>query len=116
MWLKRLNDAFVEGGLELSEFKELKNLLVERKAETEQKLTVLEKGKTGRLEPVRNWIIEANQDESRISEENWSELKSFLKNTGSNRFLLGQTLTGAFKNPWNYVAETTVAAQPADSE
>jgi hypothetical protein len=47
--------------LDIQEFKELKNPLVPKKVELEEQIAVLEKSKTNRLEPLRNWILEANQ-------------------------------------------------------
>ncbi len=109
--LDRLNTAFVEGGLELAEFKELKNPLVEQKVNFETKLTALEQGTVNRLEFLKSWIFEANQAEKWAFEENWLEMKSFLKKAGSNRQLRAQTLTATFKKPWIYLAETRVAVR-----
>jgi hypothetical protein len=43
-------------------------------------------------------------------------MKSFLKKVGSNRRFRAQTLTVIFKNPFDSLAKTTVAAQLAASE
>lgn len=64
-----------------------------------------------RVEPLRNWILEANQAENLISGENGLEMKSFLKNVGSNRHLRAPTLNVSFKKPWNLLAETTLAVR-----
>ncbi len=109
--LDRINNAFVESSLELAEFKELKNPLIEQKADLEQRLVALEKSRANRLEPMRNWVLQANQAEKWASEENWVEMKSFLKKVGSNRLLRAQTFTVSFKNPWSLLAETTVAVR-----
>src|SRR6185503_14788914 len=109
--LDRLNNAFADGGLDLQEFKEMKNPLVPKKVELEQRLVALEKSKTNRLEPLRNWILEANQAEKLVSEDNWPEMKSLLKKVGSNRLLRAQTLTVTFTKPWNSLAETVVACR-----
>ncbi len=109
--IERVNNAFADGALEITEFKELKNPLVPKKVELEERLTVLERSKMNRLEPLRNWILEANQAEKPLSEENWLEMKSFLERVGSNRLLRAQTLTVSFKKPWNLLAETTLAVR-----
>ena len=111
--IDRINNGFADGSLDIQEFKEMKNPLVLRKVELEQRLTALEKRKLNRLEPVRNWVFEANQAEKWVSEENWLEMKSFLKKVGSNRLLRAQTLTVFFKTPWKFLAETTLAARSA---
>jgi hypothetical protein len=51
------------------------------------------------LEPLKTFILEANQAEKWASDENWLEMKSFLKKVGSNRHLRAQTLTVSFKKP-----------------
>jgi hypothetical protein len=61
--LDRVNNAFVDGSLELQEFKELKNPLVERKVGLEQRVKALEGCKANRIEPLRNWILQSNRAE-----------------------------------------------------
>jgi len=61
-----------------------------------------------RLEPLRNWVLEANQAQKWAFDENWVEMKSFLQKVGSNRLLRAQTLTVSFKKPWISLAETNV--------
>jgi len=114
--IDRLNTAFTEGGLELSEFKELKNPLIVQKAVLEQQLAKVEKGEASRLEPLKNWVLEANQAQKWVLEDNWLEMKSFLQKVGSNRLVHSQTLTVSFKKHWIPLAETTVAAQRAATE
>ena len=113
--LERINSAFADESLDIDEFKELKNPLVPKKVELERQILALEKSKLDRLEPLRNWILEANQANQLVAEENWSEMKSFLKRVGSNRLLRAQTLTVSFKKPWDSLAETTRAVRVASS-
>jgi len=114
--IDRLNTAFTEGGLELSEFKELKNPLIVQKAVLEQQLTKTERGEVSPIEPLRNLVLEANQAGKWVLEDNWLEMKSFLQKVGLNRTFCSQTLTVSFKKPWISLAETTVAAQRAASD
>jgi site-specific DNA recombinase len=109
--LDRLNTAFADGGLDLAEFKEMKNPLVPKKVELDHQITALEKSKGNRLEPLRNWVLLGNQAETWASEDKWLEMKSFLKKVGSNRLLRAQTLTVSFTKPWNSLAETVVAVR-----
>jgi len=109
--IDRVNNGFAEGSLDIQEFRELKNPLVPKKVELEERLAFLEKNKTNRLEPLRNWILEANQSGKWVSEENWLEIKSFLKKVGSNRLLREQTLTVSFKEPWNLLSKTVSVAR-----
>jgi len=82
-----------------------------KKIELEQQIAVLEKSKGNRLEPLRNWILEANQAEKVVSKDNWLEMKSLLQKVGSNRLLRAQTLTVSFKKPFDSLAETTLAVR-----
>jgi hypothetical protein len=109
--IDRINNGFTEGSIDIQEFKELKNPLVPKKVELEQQIVSLEKSKANRLEPLRNWVFEANQAEKWISENNWLEMKSFLTKVGSNRLLRAQTLTVSFKKPFDLLAETNLAVR-----
>ena len=82
-----------------------------QKAALEQQIVTLEKSKANRLEPLRDFILESNQAEKWVSEDNWSEMKSFLKKVGSNRVLRAQTLTVTFTKPASLLAVTNIAVQ-----
>jgi DNA invertase Pin-like site-specific DNA recombinase len=107
--IDRLNNGFTEGSIDIDEFKELKNPLVPKKVELEQQIIGLEKSKANRLEPLRNWILEANALNTAVINNDWLEMKSFLQKVGSNRLLRAQTLTVSFKKPFDCLAETTLA-------
>ena len=100
----------------IAEFKELKNPLVIQKTDLEQKIVALEASKAKRLEPLRNWILEANKAENAVNSDNWLEMKSFLQKTGSNRLLRAQTLTVTFKKPFDSLAETVLAVRDLPDE
>jgi hypothetical protein len=84
---------------------------VPQKASLEEQITVLERSKANRLEPLRKWILEANTAKIPVSTDNWLEMKSFLENIGSNRLLRAQILTVSFKKPFDLLAETTLAVR-----
>jgi site-specific DNA recombinase len=113
--IDRLNTAFADGSLEMEEFKEMKNPLVPIKTGLEQKLTGLERSKANRLEPLKNFIFEANQASKWVKEENWQEMRAYLKKHGSNRILRAQTLTVTFKKPASLLAETVLDVQRTES-
>jgi len=114
--IDRINTAFTDGSVDLTEFKELKNPLVIQKTDLEQQIVVLEKSKLNRLEPLKAFILEGNRAKTLAFENNGSEMKSFLKKVGSNRLLRAQTLTVTFKKPFDSLAQTTVAAKLAASD
>jgi hypothetical protein len=107
--IDRINNAFAEGAMELQEFKEIKNPITAKKTELDQKVAALTGRRTNRLEPLKNWVLQANTDEKSAFSENWVEMKSFLQKVGSNRLLRAQTLTVSFKKPWGLLAETNIA-------
>ena len=109
--IDRLNNGFTEGSIDIDEFKELKNPLVPKKVELEQQIIGLEKSKANRLEPLRNWILEANALKTAVINNDWLEMKSFLQKVGSNRLLRAQTLTVSFKKPFDLLAETNLAVR-----
>jgi len=114
--IDRLNTAFTEGGLELAEFKDLKNPLIVQKAVLEQQMAKAERGEGSPIEPLKNLILEANQAQKWVLGNNSLEMKSFLQKVGLNRQIRSQTLTVSFKKHWCSLAETTVAAQRAATE
>ncbi len=101
--IDRLMDGYLEGGFELVEFQEKKNKLMAEKKDIEEKLSDFERKGNHWLELVRNWIIEANQAKNFVLENNFSEMKNFIKKIGSNRRILNQRLFVDFKKPWNYL-------------
>ena len=109
--IDRINNGFADGSINIAEFKELKNPLVPKKAALEEQISVLERSKANRLEPLRKWVLEANMANIPVSSDNWLEMKSFLEKVGSNRLLRAQTLTVSFKQPFDSLAETTVAVR-----
>jgi len=112
--IDRINTAFADGALPIDEFKELKNPLIPKKAELEQQIATFEKSGADRLEPLKNWVLQANQAEKLASFDNWVEMKSFLEKVGSNRLLRAQTLTVSFKTPWIFLAETNITVRGTD--
>ena len=109
--INRLMDAYLEGDLELPEFQLKKNELMTQKKTLEEKLSDFERKGNHWLELVRNWIIEANQAKNFVLQENFSEMKNFLKTIGSNRRLAAGKLAIDFKKPWNYLAEMPAEAR-----
>jgi site-specific DNA recombinase len=107
--IDRINNGFADGSLDIHEFKEMKNPLIVQKTELEQETIALEASKANRLEPLKSFILEANTATKWVKEENWLEMKSFLKKVGSNRLLRAQTLTVSFNKPASLLAQTNIA-------
>jgi site-specific DNA recombinase len=112
--IKRVNEAFLEGSIEATDLATLKNPLVERRINIQQSILKCRRDGEYRLEPLKAWILAANQVFQWVKDEDWDRLKTVLQNVGSNRRLRGQELVVVFKPLWNYLAETSLAIQKTD--
>jgi len=65
------------------------------------------------LELTRNWILEANQAKNLVLQDNFSEMKNYLKKIGSNRRLAAGRLEIDFKNPFALLAKLPAEARGA---
>lgn len=113
--IERLNFGFTEGAISVQEFRELKNPLVQRKAALEAKIEALEGKNALRLEPLRNWVLEANSVGNALDSQDLPELRRILEKAGSNRVLRAQSLDVSFLKPWQALAEANSSAT-ADNE
>ena len=102
--LDRLADAYLDQAIELSEYKEKKNKLIEQKAEFEEKLRDFERKGNHWLELLKNWIIDANQAGNFVKTKNFSAMRNFLKTAGSNRILLGGKLILNFQKQYELLS------------
>ena len=101
--LDRLTDAYLEGGLELSEFQEKKNRLMNVKADLQDKLSSFEQTGNNWLELTREWVLTANTGVNLSQGENFLEMRNFLKKIGSNPILHNRCLSLQLQSPWNHL-------------
>jgi hypothetical protein len=90
--------------------------LIVQKAVLEQKLAKAKRGQASPIEPLKNFILEANQAQKWVLGDNFLEMKSFLQKVGLNREIRSQTLTVSFKKPFDSLAETVVAVRDLADE
>ena len=109
--ISRLTDAYLDGVFELAEFQQKKNALTSEKKTLEEKLSDFERKGNHWLELTRNWIIEANQAKNLALQENFSEMKNFLKKIGLNRQISQQKLSIDFKKPFDFLANVPAEAR-----
>ena len=109
---QRLTEAYLAGALELAEYQANKNTMVSEKKTLEEKLENFERKGNHWLELTRNWILEANQAQNLAKQENFGEIKAFLKSIGLNRSLRDGRMEIKFKEPWNNLADLEVS-EPA---
>ena len=77
----------------------------------EEKLSDFERKGNHWLELTRNRIIEANQAKNIALQENFSEMKNFLKKIGLNRQISQQKLSIDFKKPFDLLARLPAEAR-----
>jgi site-specific DNA recombinase len=109
--LDRLADAYLDQAIELTEYKEKKNKLIEQKAESEEKLRDFERKGNHWLELLKNWIYDANQAGNFVKTKNFPEMRNFLKTAGSNRILLGGKLIMNFQKQYELLLNLPAEAR-----
>jgi len=117
--LERLTDAYLAEALELAEYQQTKNALMAEKKTKEEKLSDFERKGNHWLELTRNWILEANQAKNLALQDNFSEMKNYLKKIGSNRRLAAGRLEIDFKKPFDLLAKMPAEARgeaPSEAE
>ena len=105
-------NAYLENALNLAEYREAKNKLVNQKQLLKDKLTAFEQKSNNRFELAAKFINTIKQAEIIALQENPEQGRDFLKKIGSNFRLSGQKLFCDFKNPFKITAE----AEPERSE
>ena len=108
--LARLLDAHLACAVELEEYKEKKNELMDQKAGLEQRLLDFERRGDDRFELMRQFIISANHAKNLSSRSNYLEMRDLLKNIGSNQRITNGVLTIEFRKPWSYLASHSAEA------
>ena len=122
--LEKLMNAYLESALNLAEYREAKNKLVNQKQLLKDKLTAFEQKSNIRFELAAKFINTVKQAEIIALQENPVAGRDFLKKIGSNFRLSGQKLFCDFKNPFKILAEAeprlwrgkAVIAQKSQSE
>ena len=103
--LEKLMNAYLENALNLAEYREAKNKLVNQKQFLKDKLTTFEQKSNNRFELAAKFINTIKQAEIIALQENPEQGRDFLKKIGSNFRLSGQKLFLDFKNPFKILAE-----------
>ena len=109
----RLLNAHLEGLIDKAEYRKTKTYLINKEMDLRTKLTNLEKGATGWLEPAQNFLRTAHSVGKLLaSDAHLIEQKDFLKKTGSNFRVGGRRLSFEFKNPWRLLLDFSCNSNP----
>ncbi len=105
MKLDRLLDAHLEGVLGAAEYKTKKDQLLGQKVSLEQRIAELKRKGSFWLEPLREFLLRNKEAKNLARRGEPAELRSFLKNIGSNFLLKGRKLAYEAKIGWATAAD-----------
>ena len=103
--LEKLLDVYLAEVISTEEYTARKQKILTRKLELQEKIRDFEQKGLSWLEPAREFVLKLNYAEKLRRSENYQEMKTFLKNIGSNHILQNQKLIFSFKTPFNFAAE-----------
>jgi len=103
--LEKLLDVYLNEVISTEEYTSRKQKILTRKLELQEKIRDFEQKGLSWLEPAREFVLKLNYAEKLRNSDNFSEMKTFLKNIGSNHILRNQKLIFSFKTPFNLAAE-----------
>ncbi len=103
--LEKLLDVYLNEVISTEEYTARKQKILTRKLELQEKIRDFEQKGLSWLEPAREFVLKLNYAEKLLNSENYPEMKTFLKNIGSNHILQNQKLIFSFNFPFNLAAE-----------
>ncbi|MEK7117320.1 MAG: recombinase family protein, partial [Patescibacteria group bacterium] len=98
--LEKLLDVYLNEVIFTEEYTTRKQKILTHKLELQEKIRDFEQKGLSWLEPAREFILKLNYAEKLLKSENKEEMKTFLKNIGSNHILQNQKLIFSFKFPF----------------
>ncbi|HDZ85736.1 MAG TPA: hypothetical protein ENH35_04300 [Candidatus Moranbacteria bacterium] len=107
--LEKLLDLHLEDNLSTEEYSVKKQKFLTEKLEIQERINDFEQKGLSWLEPAREFVLSLNQATKLLSSENKEEMKTFLKNIGSNHILQNRQLIFSLKIPYDLVAEQSEA-------
>ena len=104
--IARLTDLFVDQDIERGEYLERKHALMSEKRSLQEQSLLLERDAAVWLEPMREWINEAQALKGIAQSQNYPSKKSSLQKVfGSNLTLHAREARGTAQNQWLYLAQ-----------
>lgn len=97
--LNRLLDLHLDGDIDIEDYKEKKNTLIEQKANLDTQITKISEEGNLWLEPTLSFIKSCNQANKFIEDNNFTEMNKFIQKAGSNRKITNQELAIRFLVP-----------------
>ena len=114
--LEKLMTAYLESVLNVSEYQEAKNKLINQKQVLKDKLSAFEQKSNNRFELATRFVKDANQAKIIASKENPEGIRDFLKKIGSNFQIQNQAVSFSPRGAWQSVANWGLGAPCAPAE
>jgi len=103
--IERLLDLYIEDkNINADEYQLKKQKLLNQKLNIQDKIKDFEQRGNNWLEPMREMILASSQAKNLLLENDYSEMRTFLKNIGSNFILKGKKLQFEGKTGWRVLA------------
>ncbi len=105
--MDRLLDLYIEGkGIEPEEYQAKKQKLLNEKLEIQQKIRDFEQTGNNWLEPMKEMILASSQAKILLPQSDNSQIRTFLKNIGSNFILKGKKFQFEGKIGWRALLDS----------
>ncbi len=113
--IARLTDLFVDQDIERGDYLERRHALMSEKRSLQEQSLLLERDAAVWLEPMREWINEAQALSGIAQSQNAPSKKSSLQKVfGSNLTLHAREARGTPKNPWSFVSVAKEASEKSE--
>ncbi len=103
--LSKLVDEYLEGNIEKEIYLKKKDELIKTKTDLNKKRSDFGRKGNNWIEPLRNFIIEANRVGTAALLNDFIAIKSFVKRNGTNRRLLGRKVGWDWKKEFEFLSE-----------
>ena len=114
--LEKLLDVYLAEVISTEEYTARKQKILTQKLELQEKIKDFGQRGLSWLEPAREFILKLNYAEKLLNSENYQEMKTFLKNIGSNHILQNQKLIFSFNFPFNLAADPAPRREAGEAE
>jgi site-specific DNA recombinase len=98
--ISRLIDGYTRGDLTGDEFRDAKSKIVQEKKVLEEKAVLMEKNRTGWLEPAIRFVKASKQANIWLDERNLTKQRDFFRKAGSNRKITNKLVTWEPTGAW----------------
>ncbi|MDD3888000.1 MAG: recombinase family protein [Patescibacteria group bacterium] len=114
--LEKLMNAYLESVLNIREYQEVKNKLVNQKQVLKDKITAFEQKSVNRFELAAKFIKTSKQAKIIALQKNPEGIQDFLKKIGSNFLIQNQNISFLPRGAWQILSKSALCARSAPAE